>query len=94
MSSLNSEWYFYIVRCKDNSFYSGMTNDLTKRIEEHNNGTGAKYTHSRKPVALVYSEKCSSASEARKREAQVKKWPRAKKEELITAGPRASLDPA
>ena len=87
MSRLNGEWLFYIVRCKDNSFYSGITNDLAKRIKEHNDGTGARYTFSRRPVTLIYSEKYASRSEAGKREAQVKSWPRAKKEELITDFP-------
>jgi putative endonuclease len=76
------EWSFYMVGCRDDSLYSGITNDLEARLKEHNRGTGAKYTLGRRPVTLVYSERCSSVSEARKREAQVKKWPKTKKEQL------------
>ncbi|MBI2831652.1 MAG: GIY-YIG nuclease family protein [Chloroflexi bacterium] len=82
------EWFFYIVRCSDSSLYCGMTNDLETRLKEHNGGTGAKYTYSRRPVILVYSEKCNNISEARKREAQIKGWSRIKKESLIVGFPR------
>jgi len=77
------EWYFYIVRCKDNSLYSGIAVNVNNRVKEHNNGTGAKYTKSHRPVTLVYNEKCNNISEAMKRESQVKNWPKAKKEKLI-----------
>jgi putative endonuclease len=77
------EWYFYIVRCKNNSLYSGIAVNVDNRVKEHNNGTGAKYTMSHRPVTLVYSERHSNISEAMKRESQVKSWPRAKKEQLI-----------
>lgn len=80
---MEQEWYFYIVRCRDNSLYSGITNNIEHRLEEHNRGTGAKYTSSRRPVVLVYSEKCHNISEARKREAQVKSLTKNKKERLI-----------
>ena len=76
-------WFFYIVRCKDKSLYSGITNDLERRLREHNRGTGAKYTLARRPVILVYSERCGNISEARKREGEVKRWPKAKKEQLV-----------
>ena len=79
----NKEWFFYIVKCRDGSLYSGITNDLEARLREHNKGTGAKYTSGRRPVILVYSEKCINVSEARKREAHIKSWPRLKKEQLI-----------
>jgi putative endonuclease len=85
---VNQEWFFYIVRCRDGSLYSGITIDLEHRIKEHNKGTGAKYTLGRRPVNLVYSEKYSNASEARKREAQIKSWPKVKKEQLIVGFPR------
>jgi putative endonuclease len=85
---VKNEWYFYIVECRDGSFYSGITNDLEGRVKEHNKGTGAKYTYSRRPVTLVYSEKCGNVSEARKREVQIKGWSRQKKEQLIKGFPR------
>jgi putative endonuclease len=77
------ELYFYIVRCKDNSLYSGIAVNVEERVKAHNKGTGAKYTVSRRPVVLVYSERYSNLSGAMKRESQVKRWPKAKKEKLI-----------
>ena len=75
--------YVYIVRCCDNSLYTGWTTDLKVRIQAHNCGTGAKYTRSRKPVELVYWEALESRSEALKREAAIKKMSREKKVALI-----------
>ena len=86
-ATMNNEWYFYIVRCTDNSLYSGITNDLTQRVKKHNSGKGAKYTAIRNPVSLVYSEKYDNISLARKREEQIKKWSKVKKEELILGFP-------
>jgi len=82
------EWCFYIVKCRDNSYYCGISNDVTARVTHHNKGIGAKYTYSRRPVTLVYTEKHNSQSEARKREIQVKNWARGKKECLIAGFPR------
>ena len=86
--SMEQAWYFYIVRCRDKSLYSGITNDLERRLKEHNKGTGAKYTSGRRPVELVYSEKHSNVSIARKREAQVKSWIKIQKEQLIVGFPK------
>ncbi len=80
---MEKEWYFYIVRCNDNSLYSGTAIDVENRVREHNRGTGAKYTRSRMPVNLVFIEKHNNLSEAIRRESQVKSWPKAKKEQLI-----------
>ena len=85
---MEQEWFFYIVKCRDNSYYSGITNNIEHRIKEHNKGAGAKYTLSRRPVILVYSEKQANVSEARKRESQIKSWPRVKKERLIVGFPQ------
>jgi len=74
-----SQWYVYILKCKDNTLYCGITNDLDKRIKAHNNGSGAKYTTGRKPVELVYKEKCLNKSEALKREKQIKKMKKEQK---------------
>ncbi len=78
-------YYFYIARCSDNSLYCGQTNNLETRIKEHNSSKnrGAKYTRIRKPVKLIYSEECSTLQQAMKREWQVKKWAKAKKEALV-----------
>jgi len=80
---MDKEWYFYIVRCRDNSLYSGITNNIEERVREHNRGTGARYTLIRRPVVLVYNERYSNVSEARKRESKIKGWTRTKKEKLI-----------
>ena len=76
------DWHLYIVRCKDNTLYSGITTNVEKRVNAHNKGTGAKYTIGRTPVTLVYTEALPNISAARKREAQVKKLSRAQKETL------------
>jgi len=79
-------WYVYIVRCNDSSLYVGITNDLEKRIFRHNSGDGAKYTRYRRPVTLAWKQKAVSEGEARKRESQLKRWTRLKKENLINFG--------
>lgn len=78
-------YYFYIVRCSDNTLYCGQTNNLQRRINEHNfdENKSAKYLRAKKPVKLVYSEEYSTLKEAMQREWQVKKWTKAKKEVLI-----------
>lgn len=76
-------FYVYIVRCADNTLYTGYTVDLSSRIETHNNGMGAKYTRGRLPVQLVYEECLDSKSEALKREFQIKKLSRTEKMNLI-----------
>lgn len=82
----NDEKHFsvYILRCSDNTFYTGYTDDLEKRLNMHNAAKGAKYTKSRLPVKLVYYEKNLSKSEAMKREWAIKKLSRKDKEKLIT----------
>jgi putative endonuclease len=77
-------WHVYIVCCKDNSFYTGVTTDLLRRIDEHNSGKkAARYTRSRRPVELVYSEKAASRSIASRREHQIKKLTLVGKKQLI-----------
>jgi putative endonuclease len=83
MTTAGAEWFFYIVRCRDNSLYSGVTNNLEERIKKHNQGSGARYTASHRPVILVHSEKYGSASEAKRREFEVKSWLKVKKERLV-----------
>lgn len=75
--------YVYMLRCADDTYYTGWTTDLSVRLAAHNRGTGAKYTHARRPVQLVYCEALPDKSEALKREAAIKKMPRAKKQALI-----------
>lgn len=81
---MNPAVYFvYIVRCADGSLYTGYARDPRERIATHNAGKGAKYTASRLPVDLVYSEPCESLSMALKREIEIKRWTRARKEALL-----------
>jgi len=79
-------WYVYIVRCRDNSLYTGIALEVQQRIKKHNSGDGAKYTRSRRPVKLVRKEKYATESLARKREAEIKAWPRLKKLNLVRYG--------
>lgn len=75
--------YTYIVRCKDNTLYTGWTNNLEKRIEAHNAGKGAKYTKVRLPVELVYYEQFETKEEAMRREFEIKQLTRKQKDALI-----------
>ncbi len=77
-------FYTYILECADKSLYVGCTNDLEKRLDQHNNSkSGAHYTKIRRPVVLKYKEKFLTLGKARKREVEVKKWSREKKLALI-----------
>lgn len=78
-------YYFYMLRCSDNSLYSGITNNLSRRVKEHNSNTkkSAKYTRAKQPVHLVYSEEFPTIQCALAREREVKKWPKEKKESLL-----------
>ncbi|MCI8665224.1 MAG: GIY-YIG nuclease family protein [Dorea sp.] len=75
--------YTYILLCKDGTFYTGWTNDLKKRIKAHNQGKGAKYTKSRRPVKLVYYEEFPTKGEAMKRECAIKRMERQEKEKMV-----------
>ena len=77
--------YTYIVKCSDETFYTGWTNDLEKRIEMHNSGKGAKYTKARLPVELVYYEAFDTKEEAMSREGHIKRRSRSEKQKLIEA---------
>lgn len=77
-------FYVYILQCSDNTFYTGSTNDLEKRIHQHNYlKSGAHYTKIRRPVSFVYKETCITYKEARTREGEIKKLTRKEKEILI-----------
>lgn len=77
----------YILKCSDNTLYTGWTNDMDKRLDAHNRGTGARYTRGRTPVELVYMETFETKQEAMKRETAIKKLSRKDKLELIKTGP-------
>ncbi|MEA4893740.1 MAG: GIY-YIG nuclease family protein [Oscillospiraceae bacterium] len=78
-----ARYYAYMLRCADGTIYSGYTTDLYRRTAVHNNGQGAKYTRSRLPVELVFTESFATRSEAQKREVELKKLTRAEKILLI-----------
>lgn len=75
--------YVYILKCADDTLYTGWTNNLEKRIATHNSGKGAKYTRNRLPVKLAYFETFDDKSSALKREYAIKKLPRHKKLDLV-----------
>ena len=78
-------WHIYIVQCRDSKLYTGITNNLERRIKDHNRGAGGRFTKCRRPVKLMHSEECSTRPEALKREAQIKRLPRPKKIALFKA---------
>ena len=75
--------YVYILRCCDDTLYCGWTTDLEKRLDAHNSGHGAKYTRSRRPVALVYAEEYEDRHDARSREWHIKRMSREEKLRLV-----------
>jgi putative endonuclease len=85
-------WYVYIVRCSDNTLYTGITINLARRLLEHNSGPkGSRYTRSRRPVALVYCEQAASRSAATSREAHIKKLKISEKGQLVAQQEKISL---
>jgi putative endonuclease len=76
-------WLCYIIRCADDTLYTGITNDLRKRLASHNAGSASKYTKTRRPVELMFVESCADRSEALKREMEIKSLARAEKLALI-----------
>lgn len=86
-------WHVYIVRCADDSLYTGCTNDLLKRVATHNAGKGARYTRSRLPVSVVWSVRVKDRSAALSREAKLKQLSRAEKLALISRPRRKRRSP-
>jgi predicted GIY-YIG superfamily endonuclease len=80
-------WFVYVVRCRDGSLYTGISNDVQARIAAHNRGQGARYTRGRQPVVLVYLERRGTRSTALRRELAIKALSRDAKTALTTAGP-------
>lgn len=81
---MDKTWFVYLLRCGDGSLYCGITDDVSRRLEAHTAGKGAKYTRGRGPLELVYTEACESHSAALKREAAIKRLKRPEK--LALAG--------
>jgi len=82
-----TRWLVYLLRCRDGSLYTGITNDLPKRLKAHAAGKASRYTRSRLPVTLAYTEPQASHSTALKREAAIKKLTRPQKDRLILMKP-------
>jgi putative endonuclease len=80
-------YYCYMVRCSNQAYYTGWTTDPVRRVQEHNAGRGARYTHMNGPVTLVYVEEVADHSAALKREAQLKGYTHARKAALVDAHP-------
>ncbi len=80
-------WLVYMLRCRDGSLYTGVTNDLERRLAAHRTGKGSAYTRSRLPVRVVYREPRASRGAALRREAEIKRLPRAAKLRLVQVGP-------
>jgi len=78
------DYWVYIIRCADGSYYIGSTRDLEKRLRAHEEGRAAAYTARRRPLYLAFSEKHDTMEAARRRELQIKRWTRKKKEALIS----------
>jgi len=79
-----SDWFVYILRCNDNTLYTGVTTDLDRRLSEHNSaGSTTRYTRSRQPVVLAYQEHATNRSDACRREAAIKRLTKAEKSSLI-----------
>ena len=76
-------WYTYILKCSDDSYYVGSTQNLQNRVDRHNTGRASAWTAARTPVKLVYYEQFDDKNQAKQRERQFKKWSRTKKEILI-----------
>ena len=82
---LTLSWTVYILQCGDDTLYTGITNDLDRRIVEHQSGKGAKYTRGRGPLKLIYTEYHNTMSEASKREAEIKSLDRTTKLKLVSS---------
>lgn len=79
----NNQHYFYVLKCKDGSFYAGYTNNLTKRLNTHNDGKGAKYTRVRLPVIMIFHKEFATKKEAMQAEYAFKQLTRKKKEQFL-----------
>lgn len=81
-----ADFFVYLARCADGSLYTGSTDNIDAREKCHNLGYGAHYTRQRQPVKIIYWERFDTLVEARRREKQIKKWRREKKENLVKYG--------
>ncbi len=79
-------YFVYLLQCKDGSLYTGITNDVSRRLRQHRAGSGAAYTRAKKVDKLLYTEQAKSRSAALVREAEIKRWSRQKKLDLVGRG--------
>jgi putative endonuclease len=88
---MQDPWFVYILRCADDTLYTGITTNVERRLAEHNAGTasGARYTRSRRPVELLYAEPASDRAQAGRREAAIKRLERTAKLALVATAPHA-----
>lgn len=87
-----ADHYVYVLRCGDDSLYTGYTTDVERRVAEHRAGEGAKYTRGRGPLTLVHVERFAGRSAAQRREYELKQLSRGAKERLVEASPRPAVD--
>lgn len=87
LEGLQKCWFVYMLRCKDGSLYTGITDDVKRRLAMHRNGKGAKYTKGRGPLTLHYLESCADKSQALRRELEIKAMTTEKKRLLINPMP-------
>ncbi len=80
---MERKWYVYILQCADGTLYTGITNDLDRRLKAHNAGTASKYTRVRRPVAMVYREEADAKGNALRRELQIKSMSRQQKMDMF-----------
>ena len=80
---MEKQWCVYILECGDGSLYTGITDDLPRRLQAHSSGKGAKYTRGRGPLKLRYQQLCQDRSAALRREMQIKALPRSEKQKLL-----------
>lgn len=81
---MTNPYFVYLLECADRSIYTGITTDVARRLKEHTEGIGSRYTRARKAKRILYSEQCKNRSSALTREAEIKRWSRAKKLALIS----------
>ncbi|MGV8058061.1 MAG: GIY-YIG nuclease family protein [Smithellaceae bacterium] len=91
VAPINKNWIVYILRCRDNTLYTGITNNIAKRLITHNKGTASRYTRARLPVQLAAKSGCMSHGEALRLEIEIKKQPKSKKLETLECEASASL---
>jgi len=91
--SKSGHWFLYILRCSDNTFYTGITNDLQRRLDKHNDGRASRYTRGRLPVQLIYHERCRNKSSALKKEYTLKSLTRREKIHYIKKNANLPVSP-